>query len=142
MSYSYTMNNSSNYVSVTANSTAMDSEFEGVERPDTGESEECNDCPHDLSCLAGVISKAWMVAGTREDHRTGVRLPCVDGGETKLVPIRLKQRYTFTPDVLGQQVYGVPTHNPYTTTNVGSHTAAQQSPVITWSSNVIGSNTK
>lgn len=51
---------------------------------------ECPACPLALACSSGAMNKLLMVGSTREDHRDGVSVKCVERGQVKLVTPRFK----------------------------------------------------
>lgn len=58
---------------------------EPVERIEFGDDKEkCGACPKALECASGMLHKTQYVAKSREEHKNGYALPCIDDGAVKL----------------------------------------------------------
>jgi hypothetical protein len=81
--------------SIDTNAVSMPPAVELISRGDAGDHKECGECPYAFECLMGSLEGQWRVASTREEHKTGIKLFCIDEGKVTLMPYV----YTFATDL-------------------------------------------
>lgn len=70
---------------VPSTSTKIDWPYEYAYRAIFGDYDECAECPRNMECMSGNLPESFKVASSRQEHKSGEKLFCIDEGEVKVV---------------------------------------------------------